>query len=102
MISRSDGKNFHLLLADRPLPYPAERGDVPAQRLSLCFWYSSGNELDSTRSTLVLVPGYLRESTKIFRQIEFIADLLAAELVSRQKLANFYELQNHRLRKLSY
>ncbi|HEY1482078.1 MAG TPA: hypothetical protein VGF19_05070, partial [Candidatus Acidoferrum sp.] len=24
MISRSDGKLFHLLLADHPIPYPAE------------------------------------------------------------------------------
>jgi hypothetical protein len=39
MISRSDGKTFHLLLADRPLPYPAERGEHPTQTVSVCFWY---------------------------------------------------------------
>lgn len=25
MISRSDGKHFHLFLADQPVPYPAEK-----------------------------------------------------------------------------
>ena len=38
MISRSDGKTFHLLLADRPLPYPAERGEQVTPTVSVCFW----------------------------------------------------------------
>ena len=50
MISRSDGKTFHLLLADRPLPYPAERGDDPTQTVSVCFWYVYGADPDTTKS----------------------------------------------------
>jgi hypothetical protein len=50
MISRSDGKTFHLLLADRPLPYPAERGEHPTQTVSVCFWYVYGADRDTTKS----------------------------------------------------
>jgi hypothetical protein len=102
MISRSDGKNFHLLLADRPLAYPAERAAGPAQKLSLCFWYSRAAGITSTKSSLVLVPADLKRDPKIFRAIEFIADLLADKLLQHQPLGAFYDLQGNALRELSY
>jgi hypothetical protein len=42
MISRSDCRNFHLLLADRPLAYPMERDKDPMPMTSVCFWYVYG------------------------------------------------------------
>jgi hypothetical protein len=33
MISRSDGNLFHLLLADRPIPYPAESKSDASEKL---------------------------------------------------------------------
>jgi hypothetical protein len=101
MISRSDGKNFHLLLADRPLAYPAEREAGPAQKLSLCFWYSQTGTI-STKSSLVLVPADLRRDPKIFRVIEFIADLLTDKLLQQQTVGAFYDLQGDALREISY
>ncbi len=55
MISRSDGRNFHLLLADRPLPFPVEK-DGPADRVSLCFCYVYENDRSIAGSTVVLLP----------------------------------------------
>lgn len=102
MISRSDGRTFHLLLADRPLPYPIEGDTGPAQKLSICFWYSYVGGRSLTESTVVLVPGIARRTLGLFRQIEFIADLLSVELLQRQNLAAFYELQNNALQEIGY
>jgi hypothetical protein len=57
MISRSDGRKFHLLLADRPLPYPAELGGGPTQIVSACFWYLYGADRSTTKSTVILFEG---------------------------------------------
>ena len=102
MISRSDGRSFHLLLADRPLPYPVESEDETVQRLSLCFWYACDSETDSPKSTLVLVPGPFPGNANIFRRVEFVADLLARQLLAKKKLAGFYELNENSLHELSY
>ncbi len=102
MISRSDGKNFHLLLADRPLAYPAERTAGPAQRISLCFWYSQAGGTPATKSSLVLVPADPKKDPKIFRVIEFIADLLTDKLLQQQAPAAFYDLQGNSLREINY
>src|SRR5271165_611844 len=102
MISRSDGKDFHLLLADHPLPYPIEAGSGPTREISVCFWYAYGHGRDSTRSTVVLLPSSTVKNTNIFRQIEWVADLLADELSRRRILAGFYGLQSDSLQELSY
>jgi hypothetical protein len=102
MISRSDGRNFHLLLADRPLPYPAERGGGPTQKISVCFWYLYGTDSIATKSTVVIFEGLFGAKANIFRQIEFIADVLADELLRRQSLAVFYNLQGNGILELSY
>jgi hypothetical protein len=102
MISRSDGRNFHLLLADRPLPYPAEVGDDPTQTVSVCFWYAYGEEKAATKSAMVLFESCARAKEKLYRQIEFITDLLADELLRRRDLAIFYTLQGNSILELSY
>jgi hypothetical protein len=102
MISRSDGRNFHLLLADRPLPYPAERGGVPTQMVSVCFWYLYGSNSIATKSTVVIFEGLFGVKAKIFRQIEYIADVLTDELLRRQSLAVFYNMQGNGIQELAY
>lgn len=101
MISRSDGRNFHLLLADRPLPFPVEKDD-PADRLSLCFWYVYENGKSLAGSTVVLFPDTQARKTSLFRQIEFVADLLVVELLRHNSLAGLYDLQGNSLRELGY
>jgi hypothetical protein len=102
MISRSDGRNFHLLLADRPLAYPMERGEGPARMTSVCFWYKYGANRDAARSTVVLFESCAGAKEKIFRQIEFIADVLADELLRRRELAVFCNLQGNSIFELNY
>lgn len=102
MISRSDGKNFHLLLADRPLPYPAERGVGATPTMSVCFWYLYGTDRNSTKSTVVLFEGIPGPKANLFRQIEFIADVLADELLRHQSLAVFYNMKDNAILELAY
>lgn len=102
MISRSDGRNFHLLLADRPLPYPMESACGPTRTISVCFWYVYGAEKRESKSTVVLFEGVLGPKAAIFRQIESIADLLVDELLCRERLAGFYNLQGHAILELAY
>jgi hypothetical protein len=102
MISRSDGRDFHLLLADRPLPYPAERVSGPTRTVSVCFWYVYGDETRATKSTVVIFECSTGAKEKIYRQIEFIADVLADELLRRKELAVFYNLQDNSFLELSY
>jgi hypothetical protein len=102
MISRSDGKNFHLVLADRPLPYPSERRGGPARKLSLCFSYLYGSDKNATRISLVLVPAEFANHGRIYREIEFVADLLAEKLLQAPTLAVLYNLDGDSLRELGY
>lgn len=102
MISRSDGKDFHLVLADRPLPYPAERNAGPTKQLSLCFWYSCAGDQTATRSSLVLMPSEEQEYAEYYRSIERVADLLTAKLVEESSLAVWYTFEGNSLREVSY
>jgi len=91
MISRSDGKSFHLLLADRPVPYPNEIASGPTEHISVCYWYSHVRGNEQTRSTIVVLPCAGTNCPAVFRLIETAADLLADELSRRSELAEFYE-----------
>ena len=102
MLSRSDGKDFHLVLADRPMPYPAERETRLAEQVSLCFWYSYGGNKNATRSSLVLVPADEAKYGEFYRSIEWVADLLTARLIDERSLAVWYSLEGDSLREVSY
>jgi hypothetical protein len=92
MISRSDGETFHLLLADRPLPYPIERTAGSTQQISVCFWYSHVRQPKLTFSTVVVLSDSRTLHPAVFRRIETVADLLAEELARHGSLGDFYEL----------
>jgi hypothetical protein len=91
MISRSDGQCFHLLLADRPLPYPIEKSAGPTKKLSVCFWYCHVRRPKCTLSCIVILPGRRTNHPSLYRKIELIADLLTGELVREADLADVYE-----------
>ena len=92
MISRSDGETFHLLLADRPLPYPLECDSGPTRKISVCFWYAHIRSPKSTFSTIVILVGTHTNHPSLFRKIELAADLLAEQLAREGHLAGVYEL----------
>lgn len=91
MISRSDGKTFHLLLADRPLPYPLEKSAGRTKRISVCFWYSHVRRPKCTLTCIVILSGTRVNHSSLYRKIEEIADLLTEELTREGDLADVYE-----------
>lgn len=91
MISRFDGQRFHLLPADRPLPYPIEKSAGPTKKVSLCFWYSHARRPKCTLSCIVILSGTRTNHPSLYRKIELIADLLAEELIRQGDLAVVYE-----------
>jgi hypothetical protein len=97
MISRSDGQSFHLLLADKPLPYPAERCAKKSKMVSICFWYSHIGSGSTTLTTVVLLTRGDSEYASFFRKIEHVADLLAAQLLERPQLPTLYKFDEHNL-----
>jgi hypothetical protein len=102
MISRSDGLNFHLLLADSPLPYPAEFSAMPTQRLSVCFWYSFGRRQRKNSTAVVILSDLHSERTGLFRKIELAADLLTSKLLRSGSLATLYQFTADCLVELPY
>ena len=101
MISRSDGSSFHLLLADRPLPYPNERSAGPTRKISVCFWYSHVSTSKVTNSTIVTLHPAQTNCPGVCRAIETVADLLAESLVRRRSLREFYDFTGGSLFELS-
>jgi hypothetical protein len=102
MISRSDGSSFHLVLADRPLPYPQERNAGPTRDTSLCFWYSITGQKNLIRSSLVLVPASDSKVCRNYREIEFVADLLSEKLLHQSELARMYALSDSTIHEICY
>jgi hypothetical protein len=102
MISRSDGKNFHLLLADHPSAYPAERDAVECAKTSVCFWYSHVCDGGPTCSTVVILSDSRASYSKLFRQIESAADLLAGLLASSYRPPTFCELVGNSLMEIAH
>ena len=101
MISRSDGSSFHLLLADRPLPYPNERSAGPTQKISVCFWYSHVSRPEETGWTIVTLHSAETNRPGVFRTIETIADQLAETLARAGQLKELYEFSDDSLLELS-
>ena len=102
MISRSDGKTFHLLLADHPAQYPAERDSGDTEKTSVCFWYSHELDSGSTGSTVVILRDPGLHYAGLFRLIETAADILAKQLAARYRPATLCELVNGGLRTMAH
>jgi hypothetical protein len=100
MISRSDGKTFHLLLADRPVPYPAERKSGPSKLVSICFWYSHVATGSPNSTSVVILPELRRHRGLFFRSVEIVADLLTGSLLRFSRLSEIYDFQDGELRGL--
>lgn len=93
MISRSDGKYFHLLRAGQPVPYPAERTAKCTDLVSVCFWYAHAKNGHKTLNSLVVLPGKKGGYAAFFRMVEQAADLLAEKLRTTSRLSSLYELR---------
>jgi hypothetical protein len=69
---------------------------------SVCFWYVYGPQNGATKSTVVVFESVCGPNANTFRQIEFIADILSHELLRRQTLAVFYNMQGNAVLELTY
>ncbi len=102
MISRSDGRNFHLLLADRPLAYPQERHSDAPDCVSLCFWYSHIATGAVTHAVVVILPQARLDQPVLFREIDSVADLLAEKLLHTDHLGSLYRFSGNALQSLAH
>jgi hypothetical protein len=102
MISRSDGRRFHLLLADRPAPYPARSESELSTQVSLCFWYSHVLNVQETASTVVILRKPAAKKSALFREIDAVADCLADLLAGSKRIAGMYEFADGSLAQVGY
>lgn len=102
MISRSDGKTFHVLLADRPLAYPQERQSDAPDGVSLCFWYAHVATGSTTHALVVILPEARLDQPTLFRVIDSVADSLAEELLRTNHLASLYRFFGNALQALPH
>ena len=103
VVSRSDGESFHLILNDRPMPYPAEKSSGKTEMMSAGFWYIAEGEdtnIALTKTAVVILQKVPKDSLAVLRQLEAIADRLADNIVKWGHLEALYEFEGTYLREL--
>jgi hypothetical protein len=97
MISRSDGANFHLVLGDRPIEYPAERASGRSKMKSAGFWYVHEANGDSTETVVVILRRPPRGGVALIHHLEVVADRLYDHLKRSSRLPCLYEFDGQHL-----
>lgn len=95
MISRSDGRSFHLYLTDAPRPFPAERSFRREHSFTLCFLYTQEGDTRGDGTVLVFMDSLGKSNQNIYRRIEEIADVLSYKLLSRGLLESQYDFRTN-------
>lgn len=101
IISRSDGANFHLVLGDRPIEYPAERASGKTEMMSAGFWYVHEANGGSTETVVVILRKPPRGGVALLRHLETVADKLFEKLQGSPRLPCVYEFDGQQLHKIS-
>jgi hypothetical protein len=97
MISRSGGVNFHLVLGDRPIQYPAERAAGKSEMLSAGFWYVHEGNGGSTETVVVIVRKPPARGVALLRHLETVADKLYEKLSKLSRLPCLYQFDGQYL-----
>jgi hypothetical protein len=97
MISRSDGVNFHLVLGDRPIEYPAERATGKTEMMSGGFWYLHEANGDSIETVVVILRSARGCGVALLRHLELVADRLYEKLRKSSRLSCLYEFDGQHL-----
>src|ERR1700675_592094 len=101
MIFRSDGRLFHLVLGDKPIEYPQEKGAGRSDMKSVGFWYlHEGN--GSTETVVVILRRPPRAGDLLLRHLELLADKLFEKLRKSSRLPCLYEFDGQDLRQVVY
>jgi hypothetical protein len=101
IISRSDGVNFHLVLGDRPIEYPAERASGKSEMMSAGFWYVHERNGGSTETVVVILRRPPRGEIALLRHLETVADKLFEKLQRSPRLPCVYEFDGQQLHRVS-
>jgi len=91
IIARSDGVNFHLVLGDRPIEYPAQRLADKTEIVSAAFWYVHEGNGGSTETVVVILRRPHRGRAYSLRDLEKAADKLAEKLCKERQLSRLYD-----------
>ncbi len=100
VISRSDGISFHLVLADRPISFPAENSSEKNEMLTAGFWYMrarSDGHTQVTETVVVILRRPPGRGAVLMHHLDAVADKLAEKLIKPDSLATLYEFDGHRL-----
>lgn len=97
MISRSDGVNFHLVLGDRPIEYPAERAAGKTEMMSAGFWYLHEANGDSMETVVVILRSAHGCGVSLLRHLELVADRLYEKLRKSSRLSCLYKFDGQHL-----
>ena len=101
-ISRSDGLNFHLVLGDWPIEYPAERASGKAEMMSAGFWYLHEANGGSAETVVVILRRRPIGGVSLLRHLEMAADKLYAKLGESSRLSCVYEFDGYRLHRVAH
>jgi hypothetical protein len=100
IVSRSDGVNFHLVLGDRPISYPAKSPIVCRQMMSVGFWYVHEANGASTEAVVVILRRPPRGGTPLLHHLEAVADKLFEKLKKSSRLPCIYEFDGRQLHQI--
>ena len=102
IISRSDGLNFHLVLGDRPIEYPAEGASGKTVMMSAGFWYIHEANGGSAETVVIILRRPPIGGVSVLRHLEMVADKLYAKLRKSSRLSCVYEFDGHRLHQVAH
>jgi hypothetical protein len=100
IVSRSDGVNFHLVLGDRPIFYPARLATGTKQMMSAGFWYVHEANGASTEAVVVILRRPPRGGTPLLHHLEAVADKLFEKLKKSSRLPSIYEFDGRQLHQI--
>jgi hypothetical protein len=100
MISRSDGRSFHLILGDKPIEYPQEKSAGRSDMKSVGFWYLHEANGGSTETVVIILRKPPTGETALLRHIEAVADKLFEKLLKSGRLPRLYEFEGQQLHEI--
>jgi hypothetical protein len=100
IVSRSDGVNFHLVLGDRPVFYPAKLATGKKQMMSAGFWYVHEANGGSTEAVVVILRRPPRGGTPLLHHLEAVADKLFEKLKKSSRLPCIYAFDGRQLHQI--
>jgi hypothetical protein len=111
VISRSDGKTFHLVLGDRPISYPAEKSSGKTDKVTAGFWYVKEKVEKSNKDgekgedevfsgTVVVMLRKPPGGLGLLQELEIVADKLVEKINKDKFIETLYEFDGKRLSKM--